>query len=43
VLLQILIARITMREWEREGAECEKYWHSRLAHRIDEEMRGDLL
>jgi hypothetical protein len=39
MLLQILVARFTMREWEREGKEWEKFWHNRLAMRIDDEMR----
>jgi hypothetical protein len=43
MLLQILVARFTMREWERERKEWEKFWHNRLALRIDEEMRGGIL
>jgi hypothetical protein len=39
MLLQILVARFTMREWQREGKEWEKFWHNRLALRIDGEMR----
>jgi hypothetical protein len=39
MLLQILVARFTMRDWEREGEEWKKFWHSRLALRIDDEMR----
>jgi hypothetical protein len=40
MLLQILVARFTMREHERErGRREEKFWYNRLAMRIDEEMR----
>jgi hypothetical protein len=38
MLLQILVARFTMREQER-GKQMEKFWHNRLAMKIDEEMR----
>jgi len=45
MLLQIPVARFTMREWEREREEWEKIWHNRLALRIYDEMtrRGFLL
>jgi hypothetical protein len=36
MLLQILVARITMRE---RGKEWEKFWHNRLAMRIDREAK----
>jgi len=36
MLLQILVARFTMRE---RGKEWEKFWHNRLAMTIDNEMR----
>jgi hypothetical protein len=38
-VLQILVTRFTMRVWEREGKEWEKFWHNRVAMRIDDEMR----
>ena len=46
MLLQILVARFTMREHERERERRkENFWHNRLAMRINEEMRrnGSLL
>jgi hypothetical protein len=43
MLLQILVARFTMREWEREREEWEKNGHHKLALRIDgEKRRGGL-
>jgi hypothetical protein len=39
MLLQILAARFTMREWERERREWERFGQHRLALRIDGEMR----
>jgi hypothetical protein len=40
MLLQILAARFTMREWERERErEMGEIWAYRLALRIDGEMR----
>jgi hypothetical protein len=43
MLLQILAARFTMREWERERREWEKFGQHRLALKIDgEKRRGGL-
>jgi hypothetical protein len=39
MLIQILVARFTMREWEREGREWEKFRQHRLALRIDDQMK----
>jgi hypothetical protein len=44
MLLQILVARFTMKEWERERKEWEKIWHNRISMKNDEEMMsGDIL
>jgi hypothetical protein len=39
MLLEILATRFTMREWERERREWERFGQHRLALRIDGEMR----
>jgi hypothetical protein len=39
MLLQILVARFTHEHMRERGRREEKFWHNRLAMRIDEKMR----
>jgi len=43
MLLQIITARFTMREWERERRKWEKFGHHRLSLKLNgQKRRGDL-